>query len=239
MRIGGAACAEKTPLPFSAEPKKRSYRRCGFRHERRLRTVGFSAIAGIDEAGRGALAGPVVAAAVILPEKFKHKRLNDSKQLLPERREEIYHDLIGQTSIAWSLGIVDSIEIDQINILRATHKAMRIAIEGLSESPDHALIDGLPVFPFPLPQTAIIDGDCYSLSIAAASVIAKVTRDRIMREFCARFPEYCFSQHKGYGTELHLIKLHTHGPCPIHRRSFEPVAQPLLAFPIPQEAILE
>ncbi|MDQ6939027.1 MAG: ribonuclease HII [Verrucomicrobiota bacterium] len=233
MRIGGAACAEKAPLPLSAEAKKRRYRRCGFRHERRLRAGGFSFIAGIDEAGRGALAGPVVAAAVILPEKFKHKRLNDSKQLLPERREEIYHDLIGNTLIAWSVGIVDSIEIDHINILRATHKAMRIAIEGLTAMPDHALIDGLPVFPFPLPQTAIIDGDCYSLSIAAASVIAKVTRDRIMREFCARFPEYCFSQHKGYGTELHLLKLHAHGPCPIHRRSFEPVAQPLLAFAIP------
>jgi ribonuclease HII len=96
--------------------------------------------------------------------------------------------------------------------------------------PDHVLIDGLPVFPFPLPQTAIIDGDCISLSIAAASVIAKVTRDTLMRELCARFPEYCFSQHKGYATELHLAKLHAHGPCPIHRRSFEPVAQPLFAF---------
>ena len=107
---------------------------------------------------------------------------------------------------------------------------MRAAIGALSLQPDHALIDGLPVFPFPLPQTAIIDGDCFSLSIAAASVIAKVTRDTIMRDFCARFPEYCFSQHKGYGTELHLIKLHEHGPCPIHRRSFEPVAQPVFAF---------
>ena len=214
----------------------RKCRRCGFRHERRLRAVGFSAIAGIDEAGRGALAGPVVAAAVILPEKFKHKRLNDSKQLLPERREEIYGDLTANSAIGWAVGIVDSIEIDQINILRASHKAMRIALETLTTTPDHALIDGLPVHPFPLPQTAVIDGDCYSLSIAAASVIAKVTRDRIMHEFCARFPEYCFSQHKGYGTELHLLKLHTHGPCPIHRRSFEPVAQPLLAFAIPDSA---
>lgn len=205
-------------------------RRCGFRHERRLRAVGFSSIAGIDEAGRGALAGPVVAAAVLLPEKFHHKRLNDSKQLLPERRAEIYHDLTANSSIIWAVGIVDSAEIDQINILRATHKAMRAAIAALQAQPDHVLIDGLPVFPFPLPQTAIIDGDCYSLSIAAASVIAKVTRDTMMREFCARFPEYCFSQHKGYGTELHLTKLHAHGPCPIHRRSFEPVAQPLLAF---------
>jgi ribonuclease HII len=205
-------------------------RRCGFRHERKLRAIGFSSIAGIDEAGRGALAGPVVAAAAILPEKFRHKRLNDSKQLLPERREEIYRDLTGNGTIIWAVGIVDAPEIDAINILRATHKAMRTAIEALNAQADHALIDGLPVFPFPLPQTAVVDGDCKSLSIAAASVIAKVTRDMMMREFCARYPEYCFSQHKGYGTELHLTKLHEHGPCEIHRRSFEPVAQPLFTF---------
>jgi len=206
------------------------YRRCGFRHERKLRAIGFSSIAGIDEAGRGALAGPVVAAAVILPEKFRHRRLNDSKQLLPERREEIYRELTLNATITWAIGVVDAVEIDQINILRATHKAMRAAITALTTTPDHALIDGRPVYPFPLRQTAVIDGDRYSLSIAAASVIAKVTRDTIMREFCARFPEYCFSQHKGYGTELHVARLHAHGPCPIHRRSFEPVAQPLFQF---------
>src|SRR4051812_29172953 len=205
-------------------------RRCGFRHERRIRAAGFTSIAGIDEAGRGALAGPVVAAAVVLPEKFRHKRLKDSKQLLPDRRQEIYGELTNNVAICWAVGVIDSVEIDQINILRATHKAMRPAIAALNPQPDHALIDGLPVFPFPLPQTAVIDGDCYSLSIAAASVIAKVTRDMMMRQFCARFPEYCFSQHKGYGTELHLEKLHAHGPCPIHRRSFEPVAQPLFGF---------
>jgi ribonuclease HII len=209
------------------------YRRCGFRHERKLRALGITTIAGIDEAGRGALAGPVVAAAVILPEKFKHRKLNDSKQLLPEKRQEIYQELVGNNVIAWAVGVVDSVEIDTINILRATHKAMHLALAGLAAQPEHVLIDGLPVFPFPLPQTAIIDGDCYSLSIAAASVIAKVTRDTIMRDFCARFPEYCFSQHKGYGTELHLIKLHEHGPCPIHRRSFEPVAQPRFEFATP------
>src|SRR5207248_2152313 len=147
----------------------------------------------------------------------------------------IYCELTANDAIAWAVGIVDSIEIDRINILRATHRAMRAAIAALAILPDHVLIDGLPVFPFPFPQTAIVDGDCYSLSIAAASVIAKVTRDTMMRDFCARFPEYCFSQHKGYGTELHLLKLHEHGPCPIHRRSFEPVAQPLLAL----EGIIE
>lgn len=205
-------------------------RRCGFRHERKIRALGFSAIAGIDEAGRGALAGPVVAAAVILPEKFRHKRLKDSKQLLPERREQIYREVTSDERICWAVGIIDSVEIDRLNILRATHQAMRTAVAALRMQPDHALIDGLPVYPFPLPQTAVIDGDCYSLSIAAASVIAKVTRDVMMREFCARFPEYCFSQHKGYATELHVAKLHAHGPCPIHRRSFEPVAQPVFSF---------
>ena len=206
--------------------------RCGFRHENKLRSLGVARIAGIDEAGRGALAGPVVAAATILPERFRLRRfkLKDSKQLSAERREEIYHHLTTRSEIVWAVGVVDHLEIDRINILRASHEAMRIALAGLTISPDHVLIDGLPVFPFPLPQTAIIDGDCLSFSIAAASVIAKVTRDRLMREFCAQFPEYCFSQHKGYGTELHLQKLHEHGPCPIHRRSFEPVAQPLFAF---------
>jgi ribonuclease HII len=206
------------------------YRRCGFRYEKKLRAIGVVRIAGIDEAGRGALAGPVVAAAVILPERFRHRKLNDSKQLPPELREEIYHGLTTNPEVAWAVGIVDHTEIDEINILRATHKAMRAAIEALATQPEHVLVDGLPVFPFPFPQTAIIDGDCISLSIAAASVIAKVTRDTMMRDFCARFPEYCFSQHKGYSTELHLIKLHEFGPCPIHRRSFEPVAQPLLAL---------
>src|SRR5438552_306252 len=156
------------------------YRRCGFRYEKKLRAIGAAHIAGIDEAGRGALAGPVVAAAVILPEKFRHRRLNDSKQLAPELREEIYHALISNPDLSWAVGIVDSVEIDRINILRATHKAMRVAIAALSSVPDHVLIDGLPVIPFPFPQTAIIDGDCLSLTIAAASVIAKVVREKIM-----------------------------------------------------------
>lgn len=205
-------------------------RRCGFRYEKQLRAVGISRVAGIDEAGRGALAGPVVAAAVLLPEKFRHGKLKDSKQLAPELREKIYDELVKNTEIVWAIGVVDQEEIDRMNILRATHKAMRTAVTALADPPEHVLIDGLPVFPFPFPQTAIVDGDCLSLSIAAASVIAKVTRDAMMRDFGARFPEYYFSQHKGYCTELHLTKLHELGPCPIHRRSFEPVAQPLLAL---------
>src|SRR5438105_11074581 len=149
------------------------YRRCGFRYEKKLRATGILQIAGIDEAGRGALAGPVVAAAVILPKKFRHRKLNDSKQLAPDLREQIHDELVSNSDIAWAVGVVDHIEIDQINILRATHKAMRAAISALRMLPDHALIDGLPVFPFPFPQTAVVDGDCYSLTIAAASVIAK------------------------------------------------------------------
>src|SRR5207247_6434789 len=194
------------------------------------RATGVACIAGIDEAGRGALAGPVVAAAVVLMSKFSDRRLNNSKQLAPDLREGIYCELVANPEVKWTVGIVDSIEIDRINILRASHKAMRFAAEALIDQPDHVLIDGLPVIPFPLPQTAIVDGDCISLSVAAASVIAKVTRDRMMRDFCGQFPQYSFSQHKGYGTELHLLKLHEFGPCPIHRRSFEPVAQPLLAL---------
>src|SRR5882672_5051990 len=134
------------------------YRRCGFRYEKKLRAIGVTRIGGIDEAGRGALAGPVVAAAVILPEKFRHRKLNDSKQLAPELREEIYAELTSNIDISWSVGVVDSIEIDRINILRASHRAMRLAIEALIEPPNHVLIDGLPVIPFPLPQTAIING---------------------------------------------------------------------------------
>ena len=206
------------------------YRRCGFRYEKKLRAVGVARIAGIDEAGRGALAGPVVAAAVVLPEKFRHRRLNDSKQLAPELREEIYQELIGNSDINWAVGIIDSIEIDRINILRATHKAMRAAIATLINPPEHVLIDGLPVIPFPLPQTAIIDGDCYSLSIAAASVIAKVTRDRMMKNWHTAYPQYDFDQNKGYGTPAHLESLQIHGPCAIHRRSFAPVSQTYFIF---------
>src|SRR5438093_2146169 len=177
------------------------YRRCGFRYEKKLRAIGAARIAGIDEAGRGALAGPVVAAAVILPKKFRHRRLNDTKQLAPELREEIYHALISNPDLSWAVGIVDSIEIDRVNILRATHKAMRAAVAALSSMPDHVLMYGLPVIPFPFPQTAIIYGDLLSLTIASTRIIAKVTRDRMMRDFCANFPEYYFSQHKGYCTE--------------------------------------
>lgn len=187
-------------------------------------------IAGIDEVGRGPLAGPVVAAAAILPERFRHKKLNDSKKLSAEVREKIYAELTTRADVAWAVCVVEVEEIDRINILRASHEAMRRAVMALTTRPDHALIDGLPVRPFPVPHTALVKGDSLSFSIAAASVIAKVTRDRIMMELDQRYPGYEFGQHKGYGTELHLARLKQHGPCPIHRRTFLPVEQAELPF---------
>jgi ribonuclease HII len=204
--------------------------KCSLRHERALFERGVQVVAGIDEAGRGPLAGPVVVAAVILPRKFRHKRLRDSKQLCAAHREEIYAELTCLQDLVWITDHADHEEIDRINILRATHQAMRRAASALSVIPEHVLIDGLPVRPFPFPHTALVDGDALSFSIAAASVIAKVTRDRMMRELDALHPGYEFAQHKGYATELHLERLKAHGPCPIHRRSFLPVRQALFAF---------
>ncbi len=204
--------------------------RCNFKHERALHGQGLVRVAGIDEAGRGPLAGPVVAAAVVLPRKFSHKQLNDSKQLTHRLRDEIHAELVAHPEIVWSVAIVSVEEIDALNILRATHEAMRRALAALASAPDHVLIDGLPVHPFPIPQTALVGGDGLSFSIAAASVIAKVTRDRLMIELDAAHPEYAFAQHKGYGTALHLERLKKHGPCPLHRRSFLPVRQALLAL---------
>ena len=199
--------------------------RCSLRHERALHKAGVELIAGIDEAGRGPLAGPVVAAAVILPDKFRHKILTDSKQLSAATRDAIYEEFMALTGLVWSVCVVDHEEIDRINILRATHQAMRRAVAALTVQPQHVLIDGLPVRPFPIPQTALVGGDGASFSIAAASIIAKVTRDRIMVEMDALYPGYKFSQHKGYGTAEHLDILRTNGPCPIHRRSFLPVRE--------------
>lgn len=204
--------------------------KCNLAHEKQLRARGCFWIAGIDEAGRGPLAGPVVAAAVILPVKFRHKTLNDSKQLCENRREEIYAELTTRTEILWAVAVAEHDEVDRLNILRASHAAMRRAVEALVQRPDHVLIDGLRVDGFPVAQTAIVDGDALSFSIAAASVIAKVTRDRLMREQDAHFPVYAFAQHKGYATPLHLERLRLHGPCPIHRRTFLPVQQALFAF---------
>jgi ribonuclease HII len=202
--------------------------RCTLKHENALRQSGLQFIAGIDEAGRGPLAGPVVAAAVILPRGFRHAAIDDSKKLTPELREAIYAVLTVRPDVCWAVAVVEHDEIDRVNILRASHEAMRRAVRALATLPEHALIDGLPVRPFPVPHTAIVKGDGQCKCIAAASIIAKVTRDRIMMRLDAEYPAYGFAQHKGYATELHLERLKIHGPCPIHRKTFLPVAQRLL-----------
>lgn len=214
--------ADAAAIPLLARPH--------LEHETRLRKSGAATlIAGIDEAGRGPLAGPVVAAAVALPEMFTHRRLNDSKKLTPALRAAIYHELTTDADVVWAVAAVEADEVDRINILRATHEAMRRAFAAMPHRPDHVLIDGLPVHPFPVPHTAIVGGDAISLSIAAASVVAKVTRDRLMDEMDTLYPAYGFSRHKGYATSQHLAILTRDGPCPIHRHSFRPVAQSALS----------
>ena len=195
-----------------------------------LRGRGVRWIAGIDEAGRGPLAGPVAAAAVILPAGFACPGLDDSKKLSAARRETLYDFLTDHAEVRWSVALADCGEIDRLNILKATHLAMARATQALDPPPGHCLIDGLPVPGFPFPHDALVKGDSRSLSIAAASIIAKVTRDRIMREIDREFPQFGFAKHQGYGTKDHLEALRIHGPCRHHRRSFQPVAQ--LALPL-------
>jgi ribonuclease HII len=201
---------------------------CSFEYEHALARSGISPVAGIDEAGRGPLAGPVVAAAVILPEGFEASGLDDSKKLTARRREALYDLLTGTPGVVWASALRDSAAIDRVNILRATHEAMREAFLALVPRPAHALIDGLPVPEFPCRQTALVGGDGLSLSIAAASIIAKVGRDRIMARLDREYPQYGFLQHKGYPTAAHLETIRIHGPCPVHRRSYAPVAQAAL-----------
>jgi ribonuclease HII len=176
-------------------------------------------IAGIDEAGRGPLAGPVVAAAIVMPPEFFIEGVDDSKKILPQRREELAK-LIQEKSVAIGIGIMDHLVIDEINILGATMKAMEQAVANLCIPPDHLLVDGPHFYDRSIPFTTIIDGDAKCFSIAAASIIAKVTRDRLMVEYDKKYPHYGFARHKGYGTRQHLDALRKYGPCEIHRRSF-------------------
>ncbi len=194
-------------------------------HENKLRVDGFRVVAGIDEAGRGPLAGPVCVAAVVLPDAFTHPVLNDSKQLSEVKRERLYDEITNDVRIRWHCVSVAVDEIDRVNILQATWQGMRRAALALDPRPDAALIDGKPVKQFPLHQVALVKGDSLSYSIAAASIIAKVTRDRFMIALGRQYPEYGFEIHKGYPTPAHLVALKAHGPCPHHRRSFAPVAQ--------------
>lgn len=189
-----------------------------------MRASGWTRVAGVDEAGRGPLAGPVVAAAVVLPSGVELEGLRDSKCIPEPVRERLYSQLL-EVALAWSVSVVSAAEIDQVNILRATHLAMARALAQLSPGVDGALVDGLPVNGLPCPHHALIQGDARCISIAAASVLAKVTRDRLMQDLDLEYPGYGFARHKGYGTRDHLRALRELGPSPIHRRSFRPVAE--------------
>lgn len=205
-----------------------------FQYEDAARALGKTAICGIDEAGRGPLAGPVSVAAVILPDNFFCEGLNDSKKLSAKKRDILYRQLVNDPHVKWAQVFADAAEIDRTNILRATHNSMAAAVTALQEkyqiAVDFCLIDGLTVPKFPYPQQSIVKGDGKSLSIAAASIIAKVARDEVMLGYAKEFPEYGFDAHMGYGTKAHLLALSTYGPCRIHRRTFQPISQLSLPF---------
>ena len=200
-----------------------------FRYECALADQGVALIAGVDEAGRGPLAGPVFAAAVIFPlewicgEMPKPLRpINDSKQLTPEEREILFAEITSRPQIRFGIAQVDVEMIDQINILQATHRAMNAALAQLQPPPQHVLVDGLRVASMQLPHTALVGGDALSYSIGAASILAKVSRDRVMIELDQHYPAYGFAEHKGYATPEHLAAIKAYGACPIHRQTFSP-----------------
>jgi ribonuclease HII len=194
--------------------------------EGRARASGFTCIAGLDEAGRGPLAGPVVAAAVVLPGGLLIPGLTDSKKVPEPSRQRLF-DVIREQAVCCGIGIVDERTIDEVNIYQATIIAMERALEALVPRPDYLLLDAITLPRIPLPQKPLIKGDCRSHSIAAASILAKVTRDRLMLELHEKYPLYNFQKHKGYGTREHLALIREHGPCDAHRKTFHPVAQML------------
>jgi ribonuclease HII len=193
-----------------------------YRHDESFRRRGFQRIAGIDEAGRGPLAGPVVAAATVLPSMKRIEGLRDSKEVPEKERESLFHDVVC-CALDIGVGVVDAETIDRINILRATKLAMEIAVRDLSSKPDLLLIDAVKLPEICIEQVSLIKGESMSASIAAASIIAKVVRDGIMRDHDRRYPEYGFAKHKGYSTKEHIENILHYGPCPIHRKSFEKV----------------
>lgn len=190
-----------------------------YRHDEDLRNNGFQRLAGIDEAGRGPLAGPVVAAAVVLKENTRIKGLRDSKKVPEKERESLFIE-IQDTALDIGIGIVNHEDIDRINILRASKLAMKLAVDNLSELPDFLVIDAVTLPSVPIKQTSPIKGESVSASVAAASIIAKVTRDRLMLEYHNQYPQYNFNKHKGYSTKEHMELIQLYGPCPIHRKSF-------------------
>ncbi len=191
-------------------------------YENEARSRGFKIIAGTDEAGRGPLAGPVVAAAVVLPEGLAGTGITDSKKLSPTRRE-VFYDFIYSHASAVGLGIVDPAEIDRTNILRASLAAMKMAVYNLSPLPDFVIVDGTHPLPVDIAQNPVAGGDCLSISTAAASIVAKVTRDRMMEAYASDYPEYDFPSNKGYPTKAHKTAIEAYGPCLIHRMSFKGV----------------
>ena len=188
-------------------------------YEKQARQEGFAAVCGIDEAGRGPLAGPVFAAAVILPERCAIEGINDSKKLSPKKREKLFGE-IESGAVAYGIGFATEQEIDRVNILQATFLAMRRAFDALGVRPDLALVDGNRMPALGVETRTIVKGDSLSASIAAASILAKVSRDRLMDQIDEIYPQYGFAKHKGYGTALHVEMLKNYGPCPVHRRSF-------------------
>lgn len=200
-------------------------------YEKQAWAEGYVHIAGLDEAGRGPLAGPVVAAAVVLPDGFDIDGIGDSKAMTARAREMMFERITSEA--AYGVGIIEPEVIDRINILRATDAAMRAALKELGAAFDFILVDGRPVPELPGPSRAIVKGDSLSVSIGAASIVAKVTRDRIMVELDSKYPEYGFAGHKGYGCKSHLAALNEFGPCPCHRRSFGPVAERIMDCRLP------
>ena len=194
-----------------------------FQHERELKELGYRAIAGVDEAGRGAWAGPVVAAAVVLPADFSIRGIGDSKKITPIKREELYRELIA--TVDWGVGVVSNIVIDQINILRATRVAMRQALGGLKAAPDFVLVDAVRIGDLPWRQRAVVKGDYQVMSIAAASIIAKVTRDNLLRNLHRQWPNYRFDLHKGYGTKVHQAMIKKYGVSTVHRKTYKPLVK--------------
>jgi len=192
--------------------------------EKKARNKGFSIIAGIDEAGRGPLAGLVISGAVILPVSFSVVGITDSKKLTPKKREYLYKEIYAH-ALSVGVGIVEHEEIDRINILQASLYSMSIAVNNLNIQPEYLLIDGKFPIPSDIPQETVIKGDSLSLSIGAASIIAKVTRDRIMMEYHKKYPRYGFDRHKGYPTRAHKLAVMEFGPCPIHRLTFKGVRE--------------
>lgn len=195
--------------------------------EKELHDEGFSFVAGVDEAGRGPLAGPVVAAAVIFLDYSRIPEVFDSKQLTEKAREELFEVLTSRDDIIFAFAEVDNNEIDRINILQATHLAMRTAVDKLSQKPDFVLIDGNPVKSMPYPNRSVVKGDAKCAAISAASIIAKVHRDRLMCKYAELYPEYGFDIHKGYGTAAHIEAIKTYGATPIHRKTFSPIREML------------